>query len=65
MLLMHKQDNIKMDLMEVQGVWMEWIDMAQDRDSQWDAVNVANLPSQAGLCSMQVYIYTYTHATDE
>jgi hypothetical protein len=38
------KDNIMMDLKEVDGEGMDWIDMAQDRDRWWALVNaVMNL----------------------
>jgi len=38
------EDNIKMDLKEVDGEGMDWIDLTQDRDRRWAFVNpVMNL----------------------
>ena len=33
------EDHIKMDLQEVGCEGMDWIDVAQDRDSWWELVN--------------------------
>jgi hypothetical protein len=34
------EDNIKMELQEVRREGMDWIDLAQDRDSWWTLVSV-------------------------
>jgi hypothetical protein len=33
------EDNIKMDLQELGGVGMDWIELAQDMDRWWTLVN--------------------------
>ena len=34
------EDNIKMDLQEVGGGFMDWLELAQDRDSWWALVSM-------------------------